>query len=111
MNTLTTKQLQKARDEQQSLPIINVLPREHYQKQHIAGSVNIPLEDQNFLERVEGEAKSKSNPLVVYCASTECDASPKAAKKLEDAGFTRVYDYEEGTKGWSDAGLPVVGAA
>lgn len=110
MKTLTTKELQKIRDERQSLPIINVLPRENYEKQHIAGSVSIPLEEQNFVQQVEGEAKSKSNPLVVYCASSECDASPKAAKKLEDAGFTRVYDYEPGTKGWKDAGLPVVGA-
>ena len=28
------------------------------------------------------------------------DASPKAAKKLEEEGFTNVYDYEGGTKDW-----------
>jgi len=108
MKTISTKELQRLREKKQSVPIINVLPNEYFAKQHIAGSVNIPLEDENFISQVENEVGDKSEPVVVYCANTECDASPKAAKQLEEAGFNQVLDYEEGMKGWKDAGLPVV---
>jgi rhodanese-related sulfurtransferase len=108
MKTISTKELQRLREKKQSVPIINVLPNDYFAKQHIAGSVNIPLEDENFVSHVEDEVGNKAEPVVVYCASTECDASPKAAKQLEEAGFNQVLDYEEGMKGWKDAGLPVV---
>jgi rhodanese-related sulfurtransferase len=35
--------------------------------------------------------------------------SSQAARKLEEAGFTNVHDYEGGTKAWQEAGLPVEG--
>ncbi len=108
MKTLSTKELRKFRDEKQSVPVINVLPKENFEEQHIAGSVSIPMQEQHFVEKVEDEVKSKSTPVVVYCANKHCDVSPKAARQLEDAGFSQVFDYEEGTQGWKDAGLPVV---
>lgn len=80
--------------------LINVLPREKFNKQHIRTSVNIPVDDDDFVETVEKLVGKKDRKIVVYCASFDCDASPEAAKKLEDAGFTQVYDYEGGTKDW-----------
>lgn len=80
--------------------LINVLPREQFIDKHIRTSVNIPLEDPNFVQKVEEVAGSKDREVVVYCASLECNASPKAAQKLEAAGFTHVYDLEGGTRDW-----------
>jgi len=37
--------------------------------------------------------------LVSFCKNFECDASPKAAKKLEKLGFDHVVDYEVGIEG------------
>jgi rhodanese-related sulfurtransferase len=109
VQTLTTEQLDKMRESHEDLPLINVLPEETYEKAHIPGSDNIPLQADDFLERAEKKAGGKDKPLVVYCASTECDASPKAAKKLEEAGFSEVYDYEGGTEAWKQAGREVRG--
>ncbi len=36
----------------------------------------------------------------------DCDASPKAAERMEQLGYERVYDYEGGKVDWQEAGLP-----
>lgn len=86
--------------EHEDFVLINVLPREAFNEAHIRTSINIPEGRTDFAELVELVAGSKERKIVVYCASFECGASPKASKKLEDAGFTQVYDYEGGTKDW-----------
>lgn len=44
--------------------IIEVLSAKQYQKQHIAGALNIPLED---LDRAAVDHLSKSQPIITYC--------------------------------------------
>jgi len=109
MKTLTTGQLDELREKQKDLALINVLSEEDFQKAHIPGSENIPLQSADFIRQVEHRMGGKDKPVVVYCASTQCDASPKAAQKLEEAGFTDVYDYEGGTQAWREAGREVRG--
>jgi len=46
--------------------------------------------------------------IVVYCASDTCDASPKAAKRLEKMGYENVIDYPGGKKDWAEGGLRLV---
>lgn len=86
--------------EHEDFVLINVLPREKFNEKHIRTSINIPVDSDDFVDKVESVSGSKERKIVVYCANFDCDASPKAGKKLEDAGFTRVYDYEGGTKDW-----------
>src|SRR5690625_7892017 len=71
-----------------------------FNKEHIRSSVNVPVDEDNFTSRVEQIAGSKEREVVVYCASFDCDASTRAAEKLQQEGFTQVYDYEGGTKDW-----------
>jgi rhodanese-related sulfurtransferase len=80
--------------------LINVLPRKAFREAHIRTSINVPHEDDGFETEVEKVAGGKDRKIVVYCASKDCDASPKAARKLDDAGFEHVYDYEGGTRDW-----------
>jgi len=82
--------------------LVNVLPREMFNKEHIRTSVNVPLASGDFLKTIETVAGGKDREVVVYCASFDCDASEKAAKKLDAAGFKHVYDYEGGTRDWLD---------
>ena len=101
MKTLTRDELKDMNEAQhEDFVLINVLPRDTFNEQHIRTSINIPVDDDNFTELVEKVAGGKERKIVVYCASFECTASPKAAEKLEQAGFTQVYDYEGGTKDW-----------
>lgn len=87
--------------------LINVLGREAYEAKRIPGSVNVPAGD---IENVERLAPDKDQPIVVYCANADCQASPKAAEALLEMGYTRVWDFEEGLAGWRGAGLPLSGS-
>lgn len=107
MKTLTTEQVKAKRDKTEDFALINVLDTDKFREAHIPDSQNVPVLDENFEAKVEELVGSKEKEVVVYCASQSCDASPAAAKKLEAAGFTQVYDYEGGTKAWKEAGLPL----
>lgn len=107
MNTLTANELERLKGDNPNIPIINTLSRDDFRNKHIPDSFNIPVSEKKFAEKVEQTVNSKSDPVVVYCANQKCDASPTAAKKLENAGFENVYDFEGGMQAWEDAGLPV----
>lgn len=107
MKTLTVKDLKEMRREHRDLNVINVLSPNAFERAHIPGSINIPKERDDFVDEVAARVSSKSDPVVVYCASSDCHASPTAGKRLEAAGFTHVFDFEGGIKGWQDAGQPV----
>ena len=101
METLSREQLDNMnQEEHEDFVLINVLSPESFNKKHIRTSINIPQDDPNFEETVEKVAGSKDRKIVVYCADSDCQASPNAAKKLDEAGFSQVYDYEGGTKDW-----------
>lgn len=102
MQAITRDQLKRMNEqEHEDFVLINVLPQDTFNEDHIRTSVNVPIENDDFLDIVERIAGSKDRKIVVYCANFDCDASPKAAKKLEDAGFSRVFDYEGGTSDWN----------
>jgi rhodanese-related sulfurtransferase len=86
--------------------LVNVLSPEAFAKEHIPDSINIP---QSEIDRFE-EKFARDKEIIVYCASKECDASPKTANVLQEHGFTKVYDYAEGLKGWKNAGNSTAGA-
>ena len=107
MMTLTRDELKQMLDEGEDFHLINVLGRDGFREAHIPGSRNVPLADEKFPSKVEELVGGTDEKIVVYCASFDCTASPKAAKALEQAGFTRVWDYEGGIKDWHEAGYPV----
>jgi len=44
--------------------IVEVLPREEYEQEHLPGAINIPLKE---LDAKRASLLSKDHPLVVYC--------------------------------------------
>jgi len=44
--------------------LVEVLPREEYEEEHIAGAINIPLKE---LNRQTAMQLDRSRPVVVYC--------------------------------------------
>lgn len=108
MKTLDLTKLKSWMDQKKpDLTLINVLSEEDFEKSHIPGSHNIPVDRDDFVQAVERVAGGKDSTIVVYCASFDCDASPKAAKQLDEAGFTNVYDFDGGMKEWLKAGYDV----
>jgi len=103
MKTIKRDELKEKLDNNE-VKLVEVLDEEDYNKEHIKGAMNIPL------ERIGTEAKDKfdkEDHIVVYCSDFDCSASPTAAKKLDGLGFKNVYDYQGGKKDWKDAGLPM----
>ena len=103
MLPINRNELKEMNQSHQDFVLINVLEQEQFNKEHIRTSINIPVGDDDFVGKVKEVAGTKDRNVVVYCASFDCDASTKAAKKLEDAGFKCVFDYEGGTKDWMEA--------
>jgi rhodanese-related sulfurtransferase len=84
--------------------LVNALAREAYDEARIPGSISIPVAD---ALRLAPSVLAQDEPIVVYCASRSCTASPTLAQKLVDLGFTEVADFEGGVAEWEDAGLPI----
>ncbi len=84
--------------------LVDVRATPAYEKEHIVGAINIPLDDLD----THIESLPKDKPVVVYCGSVDCTLSYHAARKLASKGFT-VYRYTPGLKGWKEAGLPTEG--
>ena len=103
MNTLTREELKSMLDNG-NVTLIEVLNEDEYKKSHIKGAINIPLKEIGTRAK---EQFTEDEKIVVYCADFECSASPTAAKKLEDMGFSSVYDFTGGKKDWKEAGLPM----
>ena len=85
--------------------IVEALPREYYEAEHLPGAINIPHDE--IQAKAAQVISDKSAAVVVYCASAECKNSHMAAESLRQLGYTRVYEYVEGKKDWKEAGLPV----
>ncbi|GAB3026137.1 rhodanese-like domain-containing protein [Bowmanella dokdonensis] len=101
MQNISRQELEAMNEQRhEDFVLINVLPQEDFNQAHIRTSVNIPLEQDDFTRLVEKVAGDKDRKVVVYCANFDCPVSGKAAEKLEQAGFSRVYDYEGGTEDW-----------
>jgi len=91
------------------LNIVEVLDSDDFDQGHLPGAINIPLSD-DFETKAKQAVPNQTKTLVVYCQNEDCDASPKAASRLEAAGYENVYDYEGGKDDWSEAGLKLHGA-
>ena len=105
--------------------IINALPEEEYEKNHIPNSINLyykelsemnKIERKHFLKRFiskninkysklealvnSKQLKLKEIPIVTYCYNKKCNASFKLTEYLIEADFVNVIEYSGGTEEW-----------
>ncbi|MGH7201192.1 MAG: rhodanese-like domain-containing protein [Planctomycetaceae bacterium] len=105
MQTITRDQVQeKLRDD--DFTVVEVLGSDQFDEFHLPGAINVPL-GEDFDEEIQQTVPDKQAPVIVYCKNESCEASPKAAKRMEALGYTHVFDYEAGKQDWKEAGLPV----
>lgn len=84
--------------------LVNALAREAFEEQRIPGSISIPASE---AMRLVPDLLAKDQPIVVYCSSRSCTASPTLAQKLVDLGYAEVADFEGGVEEWERAGFPM----
>jgi len=94
-------ELKKAMEENQPIVVVDVRRKEDFDKGHIPGAINLPIEK---WESAEGLSKDKLN--VVYCYSQTCHLAASAAVKFAEKGFP-VRELEGGMKAWQRYGFKV----
>lgn len=77
--------------------LVDVRTRPEYCDGHIEGALNIDL-FQNSIFIEEFEKMDKDRPVYIYCRSG--GRSLRAAAKLVDMGFTKIYDLQGGYLSW-----------
>ena len=85
--------------------LIEALPEKYFNEAHLPGAVQMDYTE--VVDRAADYITDKERKIVVYCASTECLNSSKAAKQLDSLGYSNVYEYAEGKQDWVESGLPV----
>lgn len=97
---MSSTELAQRLEEEAEVVVIDVLSPEDYAKEHIPGSINIPLE--SLGERAR-EFK-KTQRIIVYGETHTDERSNRAAELLEGMGFRKVADFDGGVHAWKQAG-------
>ena len=86
--------------------LVDVLPREEYNRSHLPGAVSIPLShfDRKMADRLQWD-----KTVIVYSLDDQDDLSARAAWRLASLGFTQVYRYTAGKADWLANGYPAEG--
>lgn len=106
---ISREQLKKKIDNNEDFVLIDVLGPKSYSQLHLPKAINLPIESENFIERVEKEVSDKDKEVIVYCGSYSCHLSSAAAKKLVKADYSNVKEYDGGLKDWAAADFPFKG--
>ena len=102
--SINASELKKKLDAGDDFVLVDVLGEEYYEKRHVPKAINLPITSENFEEEARNKLPDKERPVIVYCASKMCLASPGAAKKLVEMGYSNITDFEGGIKEWEEAG-------
>ncbi|MDX8363366.1 metalloregulator ArsR/SmtB family transcription factor [Cytobacillus sp. IB215316] len=85
----------KDRMEKGEVLLLDVRPKEEYEKAHIPGAVSCPIEE---LEAKLASLPAKSN-VVAYCRGPYCLMSAKAVEILKEKGIN-AFRLEDGVREW-----------
>jgi uncharacterized membrane protein YdjX (TVP38/TMEM64 family)/rhodanese-related sulfurtransferase len=103
---LAVDELKRRLDADEKMLLLDVRSAADFagEKGHIAGALNIPLEE---LAARQGELESRrEQPMLLVCTTDR--RSSKAAAQLATAGFARVQVVQGGMSAWRERGWPLV---
>ena len=94
----------QAKAQEAGVVLLDVRTAGEFAAGHLEGAINIDVEGMNF----EGEIASLDNSktYAVYCQSGR--RSRIAIDTMNKAGFTKLFNLDQGIGSWQAAGLPVV---
>jgi ArsR family transcriptional regulator len=105
LEAVSRKELLK-RSKEGLVTVLDVRPSEEYEVGHIAGALNVPLNE------IEQHLASlpKGQEIIAYCRGEYCVLAFEAVAMLRKKGFT-ARRLEEGYPEWRAAGLPIESGA
>jgi len=101
---LDATELQRRLREDRALALIDVLPEEFFNAQHLPGARRASVYEVTFLDQIKNLGLQPGGTLVLYGAGRGSLDSAVAAQKLQRAGFTRLFDFSGGRAAWAEAG-------
>ena len=102
----TPHQLKELMDQKlPTLLVVDVRDKASYDKEHIPGAINIPL--QELLGRLRDIPKEKT--VVCYCWTYSCALATKACLDLAHKDY-KVQELFGGIRAWKEAGFDCEGA-
>ncbi|MBI5493008.1 MAG: hypothetical protein HY893_08755 [Deltaproteobacteria bacterium] len=108
IRNISTEELKGMMDSGQSFVLVNVLDGSSYEKEHICGSINIPVQE----IAIEGPGLlNRGETVILHCSGPGCTASLSAATKLEAIGYRDIRVFEGGIEEWKKAGYCLEGEA
>lgn len=105
-DTLDVNAFEEKMNQTSDKTLLDVRTAPEYDAGHLANSVLVDFQSQDFPEKIDQLRLDKSKPVFVYCAAGS--RSQKAAAVLKEKGFTEVYHMEGGINKWAEANKPVV---
>ena len=97
---IVTQEEMEALLQDKGVQLVDVRTPKEYNEGYIPSAINIDFLSPTFLEDIE--SLDKERPIVVYCQSG--GRSGKCSKKLEEAGFKKIYDLQGGYSKWKYKG-------
>ena len=94
----------QAKTQEAGVVLLDVRTAGEFYAAHIDGAINIDVEGMTF----EGEIANldKTKTYAIYCQSGR--RSRIAVESMTKAGFTTLFNLDQGIGSWQSAGLPVV---
>lgn len=85
-----------------NIAILDVRTAKEFADGHVAGAVNIDVNQTDFAQKIDQLDRSKT--YIVYCRSGR--RSRKAVGIIAAKGFKNLYNVSDGFVGWGKNGLP-----
>lgn len=89
-------------------PVLDARPEIFHRLGHVPGALSLPRDDfEKGYAALKGKLEAdRSQPLVIYCASSSCEDAGLVKKSLAALGFTNLAIFEGGWSEWTSAGKP-----
>jgi len=95
---------------QKKVPFVDVRPANMYKDAHIDGAISLPLTG-GLSKQTLGEIAGPNDEVVIHCRGVNCMMGSQASKRAIKWGYTKVYYYRVGFKGWKKDGLDIIETA
>jgi len=106
---LQPSELRKWMQQDKPFILIDVLPKEIYEKRRLPGALNVCVYEVTFPDQIAAITEDKSAEIVLYGSSAESHDAAEAAEKLLRLGYEKVHALAGGVDGWLKAGLSLEG--
>lgn len=105
---IDARELKSLIESHEEFTLVNVLDEEYFNREHISGSINLPVA--HLKELAGGVIPDLEEKIIVYCASEPCSASTDGTRKLVEMGYKNVTEFAGGIEAWKEAGYQLVGS-